>query len=346
MNVNENNKIVYLAGPSSSGKTTSTRLLQETGWMRIEADVERPQIDIRFLRLKPNLFEKIAYIESHLAEPTDENVLETLHGKPPDKILTNPEQFHSVCKELIEFLDSKRQDIGPALLIHMLDKAIEIAKQGKNVIIDNVPLINEPFYGHHSISLDVERPNLWIYRDFKIEQQLKYVSVDTLMRNLIRRNQNPADHRDMPRVLEDQYSTRFIASTSPDQQILGTLKVESLKKWIERAVKINFFDISPNHAFVYDESMGDIDLAIDNRMQSFIQEMNDSENALDPRGEKVIGQDLEALKDRKIQFPMLQKFIHEQTQRILKNMHIPPDVSDVNLTYVVSSGVKPTIIRD
>src|SRR5262249_1542305 len=147
-------------------------------------------VDIKFLKINLNLLTQVAYLESHLSQPTDENILETLHGKPPDKTPEDQMEFNSVRVELLEFLRSKEEDVNAALLIHMLDKAIQVAKQGKNVIIDNVPIINDrnrindKFYGHHSIKLDVGHPNFWIYRDFKIEQQLKYVSVDTLMRNL------------------------------------------------------------------------------------------------------------------------------------------------------------------
>ena len=133
MNVNENRKIVYLAGPSSSGKTTSTRLLEEKGWMRIEADAERPQIDIRYL--KKGLLEKIAYIGSHLIEANDANIMDVLQGKPPEITPTDYKQFQTVRKELMDFLGENRKEIGVALLIHMLDKAIEINKQGKDVII-------------------------------------------------------------------------------------------------------------------------------------------------------------------------------------------------------------------
>ena len=56
-------EIIFLSGPSSSGKTTSTRKLAEQGWMRIEADLERPLIEIRVI--KQEHLEKLSRASNH-----------------------------------------------------------------------------------------------------------------------------------------------------------------------------------------------------------------------------------------------------------------------------------------
>ncbi len=340
-------KIVYLAGPSSSGKTTSTKALENAGWMRIEADIERPHLDIQLL--KTMLLDDLTYLESHLNNPSPMNTIDAIHGKAPDKPPSNPDHYEKARKNLHVQMEKVGEKAQQSLLLHMLDKALSIARLGKSVIIDNVPMINDTGYASHEITRDTQSPNLWCYREFKIEQQLKYVSVDALMRNVLRRNstttKNDAlEHREAPMVLE-QYSDCFMVRTSDDQEKLGTLKVADFKKWIARAYTMDFFDIDPNHAFIYDGKK-DIDVAIADRMEGFIVEMNNPDNAFDPKGDKVEGPSLTALKERQQSYPKLQDTIKEATAKIMQKMHIADDATTVTLTYRSSSGIKPTIIRD
>lgn len=336
-------KIVWLSGPSSSGKTTSTRTLEESGWIRLEADVERSSVTINLL--KTTLLDKFTYLESHLTNPTPATIIDAIYGgKKPDKTPVDSNEFEKVRLELHDYIGTKEDDISQLLLIHMLDKAVHLRALGKNVILDHVPLINDPGFSSHRVTRDQKTPNLWCYRDVKIEQQLKYVPVEVLMRNVIRRNHNSADHRPMPMVLE-QYAERFKVSTSSDEEQLGKLSVASLKKWVERAVKIDFFDISPQHGFKYDPSKdGDIDLVIQRRLELFTIEMNDPENAIDPSGEKVDNNDKTSLKEKKLAYPHLQEKIDGKTKEFIQLMKIPENAIEVNLTYTSVSGIKPTII--
>ena len=228
----------------------------------------------------------------------------------------------------------------------MLDKAIIIsASFHKSVILDHVPLISD-LLSSHTVTKDTDtKPtNLWCYKDFKIEQQLKYVPVEILMRNVIRRNLNPENHRQMAMVLE-QYSDRFVAVTHAEQEHLGTLRVVTLKKWVERCMKIDFFDINPNHRFIYNESE-DIDEAVQSRMEGFVKEMKDPDHAMDPTGEIVDEENVERLKLKYEEYPTLQERIEKMTETILKNMLIFEGATEVMLTYVSSDGIRPTIIRD
>ena len=159
---------------------------------------------------------------------------------------------------------------------------------------------------------------------------------------------NLEDHREMTFVLK-QYAVRFealdVKEASTDQVQLGTLDVASLKKWIERAVKIEFFDINANHGFRFKESE-DIDAAIQKRMEEFEKEMESPEKAVDPVGEKVDERNVNTLKERRANYPDLQKKIDETTKLIMEKMKIPETATKVVLTYVSSSGIKPTIIGD
>lgn len=339
-------KIVYLAGPSSSGKTTSTKGLENAGWMRIEADIERPHLDIK--QLKEILLDDLTYLESHLNNPSPMNTIDAIFGRAPDKPLSNADRYEKARKNLHEQMKTVGEKAEQSLMLHMLDKAISIARLGKSVIIDDVPMINDPGYASHEITKDTQSPNLWCYREFKIEQQLKYVPVDVLMRNVLRRNSNTTksdalEHREAPMVLE-QYSERFMVRTSDDQEELGTLKVADLKQWIARAYTMDFFDIDPNHAFIYDGKK-DIDEAIADRMEGFLLEMNNPD-PIDPKGDKVEGPSLTALKERQQSYPKLQETIKEATAKIMQKMNIAEDATTVTLTYRSSSGIKPTIIYD
>lgn len=335
-------RIIFLSGTSSSGKTSATKKLAEQGWKRIEADAERPVVVIRIL--KQSQLEKLSFIESHVTNPTPEKVMEALYGIPPDKPPLNWDKYKAICEELIEFIESKENKTDQVVLIHMLDKALEIAKKGESVILDHVPMLNDPGFEHHKIVLDHQSPNLWCYQDIKIEQHLKYVPIEILMRNVIRRNKSAQDHREAPMVLE-QYSKCFAVSNTKEDVQLGTLDVAQFKKWIERAYLMNFFDMSPSHAFHYNEQE-DIDVSIEKRMQEFLQEIANPDHAVDPEGKKMEGDDLIELKKRKDSYPQLRELIASKTESILKSMNIPEGATKVSLTYRSPSGIKPTIIRD
>ena len=176
-------KIVWLAGPSSSGKTTSTRGLEQKGWIRVEADAEAAGIEVRFL--KTGFIDKFAYFESHLTDLTTQEVVNVLYDqKRPGKEPADLKQFEKIRLELLDLLKECPISLNQATLIHMLDKAIHLASLGKSVILDHVPFINDPDFISHEVTIDKTAKNLWCYRDFKIEQQLKYVPVETLMRNV------------------------------------------------------------------------------------------------------------------------------------------------------------------
>lgn len=341
-------KIVWLSGPSSSGKTHSTKSLEEKGWIRLEADVERTHVEVALL--KTVLLDKLTYLESHFTNPAPETTIGAIcGGTKPVKMPEDPGEYERVRLELLRYINDKNQDVSQAVLIHMLDKAIALSALGKSIILDHVPFVNDPGFSSHKVTRDLISSNLWCYRGVKIEQQLKYVPVEVLMRNVIRRNHNPDDHRPMTMVLE-QYAERFRTSTNPKEEKLGILFVRSLKEWVQRAVKIDFFDINPNHGFKFDATRdGSIDQAIEDRLVQFNKEIDDPENAIDPADKKVDAENVERLKERKTEYPRLQEKIDEMTSKIMQLMEIPVDATDetvVNLTYKSTSGIEPTIIKD
>ena len=340
-------QIVFLSGPSSSGKTISTQNLEERGWIRLEADAERPSVEIKLL--KTTLLDKLAYLESHFTNPTPATLIGAIcGGTKPVKIPFDPNKYEKVRLELLDCIDTRNREVSQLVLIHMLDKALSLYALGKSVILDHVPFINDPGFTSSKVTRDKTYGDLWHYRHVKIEQQLKYVPVEILMRNVIRRNEgsDSENHRDMLMVLE-QYAERFKVSESSNDLQLGKLSTANLRKWVERGVKISFFVINPNHKFIYDPKKdGDIDSVIQRRLEQFKEEMDDPENAIDPAGEKVDAINIQRLKEKKLEFPHLQKKIDDTTKKIMEMMKMPNAPTEVSLTYTSSSGIKPTIITD
>lgn len=105
----------------------------------------------------------------------------------------------------------------------------------------------------------------------EIEQVLKYVSIHRLMHNVIQRNVDPGNHRDPVDVLH-QYADQFQPPRKADDPFVGTLAVRDLAKWIERTVKMNFFDIDPAHALDHREG-DDLDGEIQFRISVFMEEL-------------------------------------------------------------------------
>lgn len=367
-------KITCLSGPSCSGKTITTQLFVKNGGERIEADAERTEVESSFLEakisfLKTTFIKKFAYFESHLTKPTTADIIDALSGeKGPDKEPANPAEYQKVRLSLVEsFKTAKQNEVNTALLVHMTEKAVALASLGKEVILDHAPFINDSDFFSDRFTKDITSKNLWCYRsiegkDFKIEQQLKYVPLTTLMRNVILRNQKAClkkklnEHRPMLMVLE-QYSTRFVTvnpkATHSDQEQLGTLKVETLKKWIARSMRIDFFDINPHHGFKFkcdgsEDIANDkaVDEAIQARMEAFKIEMSDPDNAIDPEGVKVDANNRELLRGKYAKYPKLQRNIDKTIKILMKKMKIPKNASEVMLTYVSSFGIRPTIVRD
>src|SRR5471030_3000347 len=95
-------EIVYLAGPSSSGKTTSTKGAEYTGWMRIDADIERPYVRIQ--QLKKTLLDDLTYLESHLEDPSPMKTIDAIFGNPPDKPQANADRYQKARQNLEEHM--------------------------------------------------------------------------------------------------------------------------------------------------------------------------------------------------------------------------------------------------
>ena len=72
--------------------------------------------------------------------------------------------------------------------------------------------------------------------------------------------------------------------------------------------------------------------------------MRRAANAIDPVGEKLDEKNMIIIKQKKIDYPQLQEKIEEMTKTLIKKMKIPETASTVNLTYVSSTEIKPTII--
>lgn len=362
MSVPENlpiGQIVYLAGPSSSGKSTSSKeLVIAQGWIHIERDKILVQCCIK--HLEKNFAKDLEFIKQHLApNATAEDLFNAIcQAIKPDVKPDNLQKYEQACKRMQAFLNSHGKETNREIVIQMFDEAVKAAKLGKNVIIDDVPFINE----HYKVSTpdlvlsEENAKKIWKYKGVVIDQRVKHVKIDTLMRNVFLRSQDPKDRRDPLGVLY-QYSDLFKAVklnlSGKGQPPSFKIKTSDLKQWIEKAVKLNFMAFDGVDHFVYDSlrelpGAGDkltlkdrvIAFVDDNKMmQKYVEKVKkaaDSENPI----EKKQGIDL------LFQWIELKDTIKKATREIFQNMRVPSGASEVNLDYHSYLGAHVNVVQD
>lgn len=337
MNIENFGQIVYLAGPSSSGKTTFSQELVKKGWIHLEADEISLVTEIGLLEKK--FSQDLAWIKQHLNNPSLLSLMQVVCGKNPDISPKDLVQFKKVCSRLNLFLEKRVERTAPEVFIHMLDEAKRLAELGHNVIMDSVPLFNEDrlFFSQDLIQTKENGQEVWKYKDVKFVQKLKFVSINRLMLNVIKRNQNPDNHRDPIAVIK-QYSNQFKKVKNPSYETIDTLKTKELKKWIERAVKMDFFDVDPSHRFLYKEG-DDIDQDLDRRVKDYFDEIRKLETSDDPKNKNHLCTKL-------AQWINMADTIASLTQDIFTEMNIPKNASEVSLSVHSKLNAKPSIIKD
>lgn len=337
-------QIIYLAGPSSSGKSTYSKDLLKSGYIHLEHDVVFQDVRVQLLGKAPG--EDLEYVKSHLKNQSSANIIHVIcNGKRPEIEPKDKKKFDAAIQKLKIYvetvIDPKGSDICYDSFVMMLDKAKEMALIGKNVIIDAVPMLNDEIRCDDIVLHKEKNRDLWKYKGVVIEQRLKYVSIERLMLNVIRRNQNPEEFRNPINALH-QFSDRFQVLGVGGKKV-GSLEVSNLKKWIERAVKMNFFVINPEHCFVYkeekDAKFDDVhfDKSLDGRVTDFVKEMQILSSSKEA-GEKEKGQ-------RKLaEMAKMTNTIAEKTKEILEAMRIPTGALTVDLTFHSSTGAQPIIV--
>ncbi len=257
------------------------------------------------------------------------------------------------------FLKNRRVETDHEVFVTMLDRAVVLAKLGKNVLIEDVPHLFEydadTFYHCRTSAEDLmlvdKNKNLWKYKDVTITSKIKYVPIQRLMLNVLFRNKNPDDHRNPVDVL-DQYP-RFFVSTQPSKEGIDTVKIEKddaldtiktddLKSWIERALQLNFFSlygaesVNKNGENI-DEAL--VVKSLKERTEIFEKELSSLEGSAEPEKQAMGKMKSESWKE-------LTAKIAEKTHEIFKRMNIPLDAKEAILHAYSDTGFKPSILRD
>ncbi|OJU79986.1 MAG: hypothetical protein BGO10_01450 [Chlamydia sp. 32-24] len=312
-------QVIYLAGPSSTGKSTYSSELIKSGWLHFEADHFLSVTEIN--HVEKFFKEDLALIRQALSEEhrSPERILGIIMGDKPEITPDNQEKFNKARTRIKECLDqrwttrgepddTKAQQNWQEVFINMLDEANKASTLGKNVIIDFVGMIGErPEVSAPGLKIEKESPNIWDYKGLKIEQFLKYASIDRLAQNIFRRNQQIDNKRD-PMYVLNQYGERFKKSSEGDE-VVGKMSVNDLTKWIERFVKIEHLKLDYTN---FDQ--------IDEVIQKSMTELSS------------------------LEIEELNKKIALSKAKMFSLMEIEEGDEEISLTYRTNDKAKPTII--
>lgn len=312
-------QVVYLAGPSSTGKSKYSSELISSGWLHFEADHFLSVTEIKHIEktLKPQL----ELIKKNLTEEhsSPERILGIIMGDKPELMPDNQEEFEKARSLIKACLDerwtkhgepeeAKAQQNWQETFITMLEESVKASETGRNVIIDFVGMIGErPEVSAPGLKFVQESPNIWDYKGTKIEQFLKYVAIDRLAQNIFTRNQEIDNRRDPIDVLT-QYGERFIKAKAGEESV-GEIGTQELATWIERFIKIEHFKLGYSDVSRIDEK-------IHKKMETL------APHELDQIGKVVI----------------------EEKNKLFKLMGIEEADVRIALTYRTSGGAKPKIV--
>lgn len=313
-------QVVYLAGPSSTGKSTYSSELIANGWMHFEADHFLSVTEIKYIE---TIFKnQLDVIKNTLSidNRTPQSILGIIMGNKPEITPDNPQEFDAARALIKTCLDerwttlgkpdeTKEQQIWQEVFIAMLDESIRVSQTGKSVIIDSVGMLGErPEVSAPDLKIAQQKPNIWQYKGIQIEQFLKYAPIDRLAQNIFSRNQNVDNQRD-PLYVFTQYAERFVKAKIGDE-VIGELDTNELYIWIERFVKMEHFKIEYSN-------LETVDNAIRSKME-----------IIDPHEQELIN-----LK------------ITEETSKIFALMGTDKNEGTITLTYRTNEGSKPKIIQ-
>jgi len=326
-------EIIALSGPSSTGKSTYSSELVSRGWIHLEGDRILTTIEIGLA--EKHFLDDLNILKSYLKDPNPERILEVIQKGNPDTTTDMP-KFERARAKLKAFFDARwapgNEDRNwQEVFMHMLEVAVKCAEQGKSVILDTVGMLNEePPSSSPHLTRTEGRRDAWTYKNFTIQQKLKFVSIDRLILNIIQRNRDPLNYRDPVYVL-NQYVDRFKMAAS-DQPVIGTVSIDTIEKSIERAVKMKFFGMV--------ESGDNIDQDIQKKMDEMarrIEGLAKSENEAD---RKLAQEQSSHLKN-------ITGHVESTKKLIFEKMGIPghlPRGTMIPITYKSTQGSQPEII--
>lgn len=369
-------KIVYLAGPSSMGKSSYSKELVAKGWLHLERDQKFFVKVIGGIQAAKEYASSLQVIKDCLSPyPDNVKLFCVIHSDiKPDLEPKNLEAFKKAQKHLRTYLSKNDAQILDEIDIEILKEALKVAKTGQNVIIDDVSLLEE--YKNIELKQDGQQ-DIYHFKGspISIEERVKYLPIGKIMQNIMRRNQNPLDGRD-PLMVLHQYGDFFKAgSKNSKEPIVDTLKTDELKNWIARAVLIRFVDIlSETHYFFHEGTEG-IDNALKERVAVMVdrlhkneQLINQYENSNSPKDKaelreqlltklglshkitekelnKLIKKEKEKISGSLANWVTITDEIRTTTKLIFEKMKISPKASEVNLTFYSRAGAHPFIIK-
>ena len=312
-------EIIYLAGPSSTGKSTYSSDLISSGWLHFEADHFLSVTEIK--HVEKLLGKQLELIKSSLTieHCTPERILGVIMGDKPEVTPESQKEFEEARNLLKACFDErwttlgkpdegKAQKIWQEVFVTMLEESVKASTTGKNVIIDFVGMIGErPEVSAPGLKMVQESPNVWDYKGVKIQQFLKYATIDRLAQNIFRRNQQVDNRRD-PMYVLTQYGERFKKAKIGDEPV-GEIDIGELAKWIERFVKIEHFKLDYKDFNTIDET---------------IHEKTEMINPLE--------------------MEQINKKVKYEKDKLFKLIGIEDDDTHITLTYTTNENAKPKII--
>ncbi len=312
-------QIVYLAGPSSTGKSKYSNEQVANGWLHLEADHFLSVSEVK--HIQSTLGPELDLIKELLSQDhcTPERILGVIMGDKPEVTPQDQRAFEQACAKIKACLDERWTTLGEPdehkaqqnwqeVFVSMLEESVKVTATGKNVIVDFVGMLNErPEVSAPGLTFVQANPNIWEYKGIKIEQFIKYAPIDRLAQNIFRRNQQIDNRRD-PLYVLTQYGERFVKAKAGEDAI-GELDVKELTKWIDRFVKIEHLKLTYSGP---------------NTIDATILKATET---LDPD-----------------ELTHIHHKVKEETDKLFKQMGIEPNDSRIPLTYKTNSGAKPTII--
>lgn len=312
-------QIVYLAGPSSTGKSKYSNDLVAKGWIHLEADHFLSLSEITHIQKSHGADLELIKNGLLLDHQTPERVLGVIMGDKPEIAPQDPQTFEQARSKIKACLDErwttsgqpdehKAQQNWQEVFVSMLEESVKATQAGKSIIIDFVGMLNErPEVSAQGLTLQQGSPNVWEYKGVQIQQFLKYAPIDRLAQNIFLRNQQIDNKRD-PLYVLTQYGERFVKA-KVGEDVVGELNVVDLAKWIERFVKIEHFKLAYTDPNTIDD---------------------------------ILFKATETLPATELAH--IQHKVKEETGKLFNLMGIEPSDTRIPLTYKTSSAAKPTII--
>lgn len=147
-------QIIYLAGPSSTGKSKYSSELISSGWLHFEADHFLSITEIK--HIEKTLEPQLDLIKKSLTEEhrSPERILGIIMGDKPEVTPDNQKEFEEARSLMKACLDerwttlnkpdeAKSQKNWQKVFITMIEESVKASLTGKNVIIDFVGMIGE-----------------------------------------------------------------------------------------------------------------------------------------------------------------------------------------------------------